>query len=59
MISPDKKFTTNAKEVMQTGTDAIMDMMVKRPACMLIEDQLTELVALLAAKLVIRKEKNN
>ena len=51
-----KEYTTNAKEIVDVGAKAIIEMFFENPSTVLIEDQLSSLVSRLAAKWMLMKE---
>lgn len=55
----NKQYTTNAEEIMSAGAEAVMLTLVEEPECILIKDQLSDLVARLAAVWTHRKENEN
>lgn len=50
------QYSTNAEEIMSAGAEAVMLTLVENPECILIEEQLTDLVARLVFIWTHRKE---
>lgn len=53
----NKKFETNGGEIMEAGAEAIGKMMRDNPVLVLLEDELTSVVAMTAAIWAINKQK--